>query len=55
MTETEGEKKNHGGKRTESRRKEKGQKMNRVWPFRGLLSGPSRAIIWVKVICSLFL
>ena len=27
MTETEGEKKNHGGKRTENRRKEKGQNM----------------------------
>ena len=27
MTETEGEKKNHGKKRTENRRKEKGQNM----------------------------
>ena len=27
MTETKGEKKNHGGKRTENRRKKKGQNM----------------------------
>ena len=47
MTETEGEKKNHGGKRTENRRR-KGPKHEEYPPFRWVSCGGDLVIFTIK-------